>query len=444
MLKNTAKPFPSSRRNRRLHRPRAGGVLRSVSGQGAWQGAGEDRQARNRPRLRHSRATTKILLKKTPEGTRTGRRHRALPQGLHRPGALPQIGAGRYLQPRPRRRLARRARRMGSGARRTAANRRLVRAGKPRRQASAPASATAPFCASRRCTTRRPRLFAAASSNCCHAPRAQILGIFREDPRTGGGRIVAGRQEATRKGVHRFGADSGGPATAISSASKRCARDRLGLPVAKVRERLGSIDSEKAMSLIAINIHGIPDMFRPETIAASEAAKPARWKPRAFVARTGARCRSSPSTRPTPRTTTTPSTPSRLRSRQSRRLHRHRRHRRRRRLVRPGIAARPRGAGARQFGLFPRPRRADAAGAHLQRSLLAAPGEDRPALAVRMRHRRGRPQARPRIPSRHDALGGEALLCAGAGARSTARPTRRQRPLLDAGVAAAVGAPTRR
>ena len=49
--------------------------------------------------------------------------------------------------------------------------------------------------------------------------------------------------------------------------------------------------------------------------------------------------------------------------------------------VRPGSRARPRGAEARQFGLFPRPRRADAAGAHLQRSLLAA-GEARTALRL--------------------------------------------------------------
>ena len=41
--------------------------------------------------------------------------------------------------------------------------------------------------------------------------------------------------------------------------------------------------------------------------------------------------------------------------------------------VHAGLGARPRSAGARQFGLFPRPRRADAARAHLQRSVLAAP-----------------------------------------------------------------------
>ncbi len=38
------------------------------------------------------------------------------------------------------------------------------------------------------------------------------------------------------------------------------------------------MNSEKAISLIAIIVHGIPDLFRPETIEASEAAKPARME----------------------------------------------------------------------------------------------------------------------------------------------------------------------
>ena len=42
------------------------------------------------------------------------------------------------------------------------------------------------------------------------------------------------------------------------------------------------MNSEKAISLIAINIHSIPDLFRPETIEASEAAKPARMESEGF------------------------------------------------------------------------------------------------------------------------------------------------------------------
>ena len=49
---------------------------------------------------------------------------------------------------------------------------------------------------------------------------------------------------------------------------------RLGLPAAKVRERLGALDNEKAISLIAIHSHQIPHVFRPEAIAEAERARP--------------------------------------------------------------------------------------------------------------------------------------------------------------------------
>ena len=127
----------------------------------------------------------------------------------------------------------------------------------------------------------------------------------------------------------------------------------------------------------------------------------------------------------------------RHRSEQCRRLHRHGRDRRRRALRDARLGARPRGAGARQLGLFPRPRRADAARAHLQRSVLAAP--ERGPRRARRAHgdRRRRAQAQPHLPSRADALGREAALRAGAGRRR--RPHRRDdRPPARPGDPAAV------
>ena len=50
---------------------------------------------------------------------------------------------------------------------------------------------------------------------------------------------------------------------------------RLGLPTGRVVERLGSLKSERAVSLIAINAHGIPHVFRRETLQEAEAATPA-------------------------------------------------------------------------------------------------------------------------------------------------------------------------
>ena len=50
---------------------------------------------------------------------------------------------------------------------------------------------------------------------------------------------------------------------------------RLGRPTARVVERLGSLASERAVSLIAIHAHSIPSMFSRDTLAEAEAAKPA-------------------------------------------------------------------------------------------------------------------------------------------------------------------------
>ena len=135
------------------------------------------------------------------------------------------------------------------------------------------------------------------------------------------------------------------------------------------------------------------------------------------------RCRWSPSTRPTPRTTTTRSTPSPTTTR---------------RIpaatsspspspTSPGTCARARALDRealepRQLGLFPRPRRADAARAHLQRPVLAARGGG-PAGARRAHGlRRRRPQAPPPLPPHHDALRRQALLRRRRRTPSTAAP----------------------
>ncbi|RVA08898.1 ribonuclease R, partial [Mesorhizobium sp. M7D.F.Ca.US.004.03.1.1] len=50
---------------------------------------------------------------------------------------------------------------------------------------------------------------------------------------------------------------------------------RYGLPRAKVLNVLGSLTSEKAVSMIAIHAHDIPHIFPTDVIAESEAVKPA-------------------------------------------------------------------------------------------------------------------------------------------------------------------------
>ncbi|MBL8576180.1 MAG: ribonuclease R [Mesorhizobium sp.] len=55
---------------------------------------------------------------------------------------------------------------------------------------------------------------------------------------------------------------------------------RYGLPRARVLQKLGSLTSEKAVSMIAIHAHEIPHIFPPEVLAEAEAVKPATMKGR--------------------------------------------------------------------------------------------------------------------------------------------------------------------
>ena len=227
-----------------------------------------------------------------------------------------------------------------------------------------------PRAAARRGDRRRRRPLRAAASSRSSTGQGSACSASSARMPDGGGRLDAGRQETARQGARdparRHQAT---PRTATWSRSASQPHSRLGLPTARVEERLGSLKSERAVSLIAIHAHDIPHVFPAAAEAEAEAAQARRRWP---AARTGASCRSSPSIRPTPRTTTTRSMPSPITDPDNpRRPHHHRRHRRRRALRAARLGARPRGAGARQLGLFPRPRRADAAGAHLQRSVLA-------------------------------------------------------------------------
>ncbi len=103
--------------------------------------------------------------------------------------------------------------------------------------------------------------------------RAQAIGIFRRVP--GGGRLVPvdkkslGRELQIPKGAENGAED--GDLVAVDLMSARA----YGLPTARVREKLGSMKSESAVSLIAIHLHGIPNQFRNDTLTEAERAKPA-------------------------------------------------------------------------------------------------------------------------------------------------------------------------
>jgi ribonuclease R len=108
-------------------------------------------------------------------------------------------------------------------------------------------------------------------------PRAktQMLGIFRADPR-GGGRIVPIEKKNINRGELSVGPGDEGIARDGDLVALEVLRTgRLGLPAAKVRERFGTVDNERAISLIAIHAHQIPYVFGPEVIAEAERARPA-------------------------------------------------------------------------------------------------------------------------------------------------------------------------
>jgi ribonuclease R len=107
-----------------------------------------------------------------------------------------------------------------------------------------------------------------------HAGRApQTVGIFRTSER--GGRIVP----ITKKGNPQElpvppgweGEAKDGDLVAITVLKA----GRFGPPQAKVRHKLANINSETAISLIAIHAHNIPFLMPPDVVAEAEAISPA-------------------------------------------------------------------------------------------------------------------------------------------------------------------------
>jgi ribonuclease R len=119
--------------------------------------------------------------------------------------------------------------------------------------------------------------------------RQRMLGIFRALPE-GGGRLAPidkkqlGRELAIPPGAGGDAQD--GDLVAVEVAPPRRG---YGLATARVTERLGSLKSERAVSLIAINAHGIPNVFPAAALREAEAARPARlagredWRKVPFV-----------------------------------------------------------------------------------------------------------------------------------------------------------------
>ncbi|MGH6641750.1 MAG: ribonuclease R, partial [Bradyrhizobium sp.] len=95
--------------------------------------------------------------------------------------------------------------------------------------------------------------------------RTRLLGIFRKLPNGGGRMIPVDKKQAARE-LNIASSDTGG-AEDGDLVSVDLVRTRgYGLASGKVKERLGSLATEKAVSLIAIHAHDIPQAFTPSAL----------------------------------------------------------------------------------------------------------------------------------------------------------------------------------
>ncbi len=111
---------------------------------------------------------------------------------------------------------------------------------------------------------------------------ARVIKLLERPPRAALG-IVRKRGDETRI----VPIDRRGTELVISADAVRGAQDgelvsvevtqsgRYAVPSGRVIERLGSVSSEKAISLIALEEHGIPHVFPPAALEEAEAAQPA-------------------------------------------------------------------------------------------------------------------------------------------------------------------------
>jgi len=100
------------------------------------------------------------------------------------------------------------------------------------------------------------------------------LGIFRAQA-NGGGRLEPVDKKQLGREVH---IPPGATAEAKDGdlvAVELTRQGHFGLPTAQVKERLGSLNTERAASFIAIHAHEIPHVFRRETLIEAEEARPA-------------------------------------------------------------------------------------------------------------------------------------------------------------------------
>ena len=101
----------------------------------------------------------------------------------------------------------------------------------------------------------------------------KVLGIFRK--KAEGGRILPIDKGLQKEWVVPEGSAAGAKDGELVEGEQSGPKDRMGLPRARVLNRLGDTTAPKAVSLIAIYQHGIPDEFPDDVIAEADEMKPA-------------------------------------------------------------------------------------------------------------------------------------------------------------------------
>ncbi|MEP3295721.1 MAG: ribonuclease R [Pseudoruegeria sp.] len=102
---------------------------------------------------------------------------------------------------------------------------------------------------------------------------ARILGVFRSGHE--GGRLLPVDKGSDKEWRIAAGATNGAKDGELVEAEQAGPKNRLGLPSARIVARLGDPTEPKAVSLIAIHQHGIPDHFPDDVINQADKAKPA-------------------------------------------------------------------------------------------------------------------------------------------------------------------------
>ncbi|MBP0482420.1 ribonuclease R [Sagittula salina] len=101
----------------------------------------------------------------------------------------------------------------------------------------------------------------------------RVVGIFRKGAE--GGRILPIDKGSDREWMVGPDATGGAKDGELVEAEQAGPKGRMGLPKARIVLRLGDPTEPRAVSLIAIHQHGIPDDFPADVLAEADAVKPA-------------------------------------------------------------------------------------------------------------------------------------------------------------------------